>query len=95
MVDPNSSVNYALNKTETQEKIGESRFETAQVMVDQFNDDETEDGLRELVCLILSLLKNKRCTKWIPQFLLRNFVRRREFPLFPGISQFYGFQTAY
>ena len=58
LVDPNSSVNYALNKTETQEKIGESRFETAQVMVDQFNDDETR-WITGIGMFNFDLLKNK------------------------------------
>lgn len=41
LADPNSSLNYARNKTEKQEQVGEARFETAKVMFDKFNDDKT------------------------------------------------------
>lgn len=41
LADPNSSLNYARNKTQNQEKIGESRFETAKIMYDHLNDDPT------------------------------------------------------
>ena len=41
LADPDSSINYARNKTENQENVGEARFQTAQIMVDKFNEDYT------------------------------------------------------
>ena len=38
---PNSSINFALDKTQKQEKVGEARFETAGVMLDDFNHEPT------------------------------------------------------
>lgn len=56
--DPNSSLNYASNKTTDQEQKGESRFETAQVMFDQFNDDKTR-WITGVGMFNFELLKNR------------------------------------
>ncbi len=37
LANPDSSINYVSNKSKNQEKTGEARFETAQIMFDQFN----------------------------------------------------------
>jgi hypothetical protein len=58
LADPNSSLNYARNKTENQEQVGEARFETAHVMVDQFNDDKTR-WITGVGMFNFDLLKNK------------------------------------
>jgi len=58
LADPNSSLNYARNKTEKQEQVGESRFETARVMFDQFNDDKTR-WVTGIGMFNFDLLKNK------------------------------------
>ena len=41
LADPNSSINFARTKSQKQERVGESRFATAQVMVDNFNKEPT------------------------------------------------------
>ena len=58
LADPNSSLNYASNKTTDQEQKGEARFETAQVMVNQFNADETR-WITGIGMFNYDLLKNK------------------------------------
>lgn len=39
--DPNSSINFAKEKTEKQEKAGEARFEVAKIAYDGFNEEPT------------------------------------------------------
>lgn len=58
LANPNSSINFAKNKTKTQENAGESRFETAQVMFDQFNEDKTQ-WITGIGMFNFALLKNK------------------------------------
>ncbi|HET7115936.1 MAG TPA: O-antigen ligase family protein [Hanamia sp.] len=62
LADPNSSLNYASNKTEKQEQVGESRFETAQVMFDQFNADKTR-WITGIGMFNFNLLKNRDVLK--------------------------------
>lgn len=41
LADPNSSINFALNKTQKQEEVGEARFTTAKIVYDHFNGEPT------------------------------------------------------
>lgn len=41
LADQNSSINFATTKTQKQEQTGEARFETAQIMFDNFNKEST------------------------------------------------------
>lgn len=41
LANPNSSINFALSKTQVQERVGEARFETAQIMLNHFNNDKS------------------------------------------------------
>ena len=53
LTDPNSSLNYVRNKTENQEQVGESRFETAQI-----NEDKTR-WITGIGMFNFDLLKNQ------------------------------------
>lgn len=41
LADPNSSINFAKEKSKKQEQSGEARFETAKIVYDHFNDQPT------------------------------------------------------